>query len=261
MVAITKYGRDEIFNAVKKMYTDVAENPEKGFHFPTGRPACEFLGYPADQLDAIPATAVESFAGVGYPFRCNVIKKGDTVLDIGAGAGTDVLISAILAGDSGKVYGLDMTQAMQTKLENNAKKMGIANVEPLMGNAEDIPLGDAAVDVVTSNGVLNLVPDKPKAFAEIYRILKPGGHIQISDIVINKSAEELDESKNNPKLWAECIVGALHEDIYVSALKDVGFKDVSVICNQDYFSRSSNDATKSVAEYFQAQSITIIGQK
>ncbi len=261
MVAITKSGRDEIFSAVKKMYTDVAEKPETGFHFPTGRPACEFLGYPADQLDAIPATAIESFAGVGYPFNCNVIKQGDTVLDIGAGAGTDVFISTNLVGKSGKVYGLDMTQAMQKKLGNNAIKMGVTNVEPLMGNAEDIPLGDELVDVVTSNGVLNLVPDKKKAFSEIFRILKPGGRIQISDIVINKSAEELDESKNNPKLWAECIVGALHEDIYVGALKEVGFKDVSVICNQDYFSRSSNEATRNVAEYFQAQSITIIGNK
>lgn len=261
MVAITKYGRDEIFNAVKEMYTEVATKPEIGFHFPTGRPACEFLGYPASQLDAIPATAIESFAGVGYPFSCDGINKGDVVLDIGSGSGTDVLIAALTTGEKGKVYGLDLTEAMRKKLMDNANKADIHNVEVVAGNAEEIPLDDASVDVVTSNGVLNLVPDKPQAFTEIFRVLKPGGRIQISDIVINKSADELDESKNNPKLWAECIVGALHETTYVDALRDAGFNDVAVHCEQDYFSRSSNEATRSVAEYFSAKSITISGTK
>ncbi|MDH5649304.1 MAG: methyltransferase domain-containing protein [Gammaproteobacteria bacterium] len=261
MVAITQFSRENIFDAVMKMYTDVAQKPEMGFHFPTGRPACEFLGYPAEQLDAIPATAIESFAGVGYPFRCNAIEKGHTVLDIGAGAGTDVFISTLLTGDTGKVYGLDMTQAMQDKLRENIQKMGTGIVEPLFGNAEQIPLDDGTVDVVTSNGVLNLVPDKPQAFAEIYRVLKPGGRIQISDIVINKSSEELDESKSNPKLWAECIVGALEEQIYVYGLTEAGLTDVEIVGRNDYFSRSSNESTRNVAKYFDARSITLSGRK
>ena len=261
MVAITKFGRDEIFSAVKQMYTDVADNPDKTFHFPTGRSICEILGYPAEHLDAIPDTAYESFAGVGYPFRCDVIHKGDTVLDIGAGAGTDVLISSLLVGDAGKVFGLDMTDAMHQKLHKNIEVMGVKNVYPLMGNAEDIPLDDETVDVITSNGVLNLVPDKDKAFKEMYRILKHGGRIQISDIVISKGEEELDDSKSNPKLWAECIVGAVSENHYVESLRDIGFNDVTVKCQQDYFSHSDFETTRNVAKYFKAQSITVYGVK
>lgn len=261
MVAITKYGREEIFNAVKQMYTDVASKPEKEFHFPTGRPACEMLGYPAEQLDAIPATAIESFAGVGYPFRCNGIKEGDVVLDVGSGSGTDILISTLLTGATGKAYALDMTDAMQDKLMANAAKMGLDNIIPVKGNAEEIPLEDNIIDVTTSNGVLNLVPDKIKSFKEINRVMKPGGRIQISDIVINKSSEELDESKNNPQLWAECIVGALHEDVYLNFLRDAGFQDVNIECRQDYFSHSKYEATRNVAKYFSAMSITISGSK
>ena len=261
MVAITKFSRENIFDAVKQMYTDVANKPEMGFHFPTGRPACEFLGYPKEQLDAIPLAALESFAGVGYPFRCNAINEGDVVLDIGAGAGTDALISSLLTGDTGKVYGLDMTDAMHSKLHDNIKKMGATNVEPLLGNAEDIPLDDATVDVITSNGVLNLVPDKQVAFAELFRVMKSGGRFQISDIIIQQCEEELVEAKNNPKLWAECIVGALYEDYYTRWLEEAGFENVRVVLHQDYFSKSDNASTRDVAQHFNAESITISGNK
>jgi len=261
MVAITRFTRENIFEAVKDMYTDVANKPEVGFHFPTGRPACEFLGYPKEQLDAVPATALESFAGVGYPFLCNAINPGDVVLDIGAGAGTDVLISSILTGEDGKVYGLDMTDAMHEKLQKNIEKMGVRNVEPLYGNAEDIPLLNNTVDVITSNGVLNLVPDKQIAFAELYRVMKPGGKLQISDIIIQQCEEELEESRNNPKLWAECIVGALYEDYYVRWLEEAGFENIAVLLHQDYFSKSENASTRNVAQHFNAESITISGNK
>lgn len=261
MVAITKFTRENIFEAVKDMYTDVANKPEVGFHFPTGRRACEFLGYPEDQLDAVPATALESFAGVGYPFLCNAIHPGDVVLDVGAGAGTDVFISSMLTGDSGKVYGLDMTDAMHQKLHSNIEKMGVRNVEPLYGNAEDIPLDNEMVDVITSNGVLNLVPDKQVAFAELHRVTKPGGRLQISDIIIQQCEEELEKSRNNPKLWAECIVGALYEDYYTRWLEEAGFEDVKVLLHQDYFSKSENDSTRNIAKHFNAESITLSGRK
>jgi len=261
MVAITKFSRENIFEAVMKMYSDVALKPEMGFHFPTGRSACEFLGYPKEQLDSVPPTALESYAGVGYPFLCNAIKPGDVILDIGAGAGTDALIASRLTGDKGKVYGLDMTEAMQQKLSGNIEKMGVTNVEPIKGNAEQIPLPDNTVDVVTSNGVLNLVPDKQLAFKEIYRVMKPGGRLQISDIIFNESGDELVESKNNPRLWAECIVGALYEENYLQWLADAGFTNLSVISRYDYFSKSSNESTRRVAKHFQAESITLSGRK
>ena len=261
MVAITNFSRDHIFDAVKLMYTSVANQPEKKFHFPTGRAACEFVGYPEEQLDQIIPTAMESFAGVGYPFAANVIRTGDAVLDIGAGAGTDILLAALLVGPEGKAYGLDMTRAMHEKLHVNMGKMKLENVEPLFGNAEEIPLEDESIDVVTSNGVLNLVPDKEKAFAEIYRVLKPGGHIQISDIIINKNRGELDESKANPKLWAECIVGAMEEAPYITSFEDAGFTNMKRLAELDYFSGSENEGTRKTAAYFGASSITIVGEK
>ena len=184
MVAIFGEKKEFIFRAVEQMYGDVATQPGRTFHFPTGRLACLFVGYPADLLDRIPAAATESFAGVGYPFAIGAIREGDTVLDIGSGSGTDVLIASILAGESGSVYGLDITSAMREKLLRNAQEMNAANIHVLEGNAERIPLPDASVDVVTSNGVLNLVPDKQSAFREIARVLKPSGRLQIADIAL-----------------------------------------------------------------------------
>jgi arsenite methyltransferase len=261
MVAIAKFDREHIFDAVRLMYTSVANEPERTFHFPTGRSACEFVGYPKELLDRVVPTALESFAGVGYPFASNVIKEGDTVLDIGAGAGTDILLAALLVGPSGKAYGLDMTRAMHEKLHSNMDKMGLEYVIPLLGNAEDIPMEDNSVNVVTSNGVLNLVPDKEKSFAEIYRVLKPGGYIQISDIIINKNMASLDKSKANPRLWAECIVGAMEEDAYIESFTKAGFTGISKIDSLDYFSGSESESTRNTASYFGASSITIVGRK
>lgn len=259
MVAITGFGREQIFKAVKGMYTDVAERPEMGFHFPTGRGICEYLGYPDDQLDAVPPAALDSFAGVGYPHRCNVIRPGDVVLDIGAGAGTDALIAARLSGATGRVYGLDMTPAMQQKLAANLRLAGVTNVTPLTGVADQMPLADTSVDVVTSNGVLNLVPDKSAVFAEMARVLKPGGRFQIADIVIRNSGDALEKLRGDPTLWAECIVGALYEESYFGGLRDAGFGAIQVHCRQDYFARSDNEATRRVTRHFGAQSITFSG--
>src|SRR4030095_15803837 len=131
--------KEFIFKAVEEMYTNVASRPGAVFHFPTGRLACLFVGYPADQLDRVPAEATESFAGVGYPFAANVIRPGDTVLDIGSGSGTDALLAAMTTGPKGLVYGLDMTLAMRQKLEHNVRAMKIDNVRVIEGNAEQIP--------------------------------------------------------------------------------------------------------------------------
>lgn len=258
MVAIVSNKREFIFKAVADMYTDVAEQPLKGFHFPTGRLACLFVGYPAAQLDRVPGTAVESFAGVGYPFAVGAIHDGDVVLDIGSGSGTDSLIASLLVGGAGKVYGLDMTTAMLEKFKRNIAAMGALNVEPLAGNAEEIPLPDASVDVVTSNGVLNLVPDKPRAFREIARVLKPGGRLQISDISLGKPVSE--KARLDPKLWAECVVGAVLEDDYLGMLRAAGLQ-VEIVSRLDYFAGSASADTRRAAQGFAAHTIVIRGAR
>jgi SAM-dependent methyltransferase len=228
------------------------------FHFPTGRSACLFVGYPVEQLDALPSEATESFAGVGYPFAAGVIRPGDTVLDIGSGSGTDVLIAARLTGENGAVYGLDMTRAMREKLQRIVSATKFGHVRVIEGNAERIPLPDASVDVVTSNGVLNLVPDKPAAFSEIARVLKPAGRLQISDIALRVPVSE--QSRADPQLWAECVVGAITEDDYVSLLKAVGLS-VEVLSDLDYFAGSVNVGTRRTAHALGAHAIVMRGCK
>ncbi len=248
-----------ILDAVQEMYEDVAACPTKEFHFPTGRSACLYVGYPEAELDAIPATAVESFAGVGYPFLAGVIEPGDTVVDVGSGSGVDVLVAALKTGPSGTVYGVDMTPAMIAKAEQNIDKVGADHVRILEGRADDLPLDDASVDVVTSNGVFNLVPDKAKAFREVYRVLKPGGRIQISDIVLSKPVS--GASKANPQLWAECIVGAEPEAAYLDLIRSAGFENVAVLDRLDYFARSSNESTRKAAKGLGAHTVVLTGQK
>jgi arsenite methyltransferase len=259
MVAILSNQREVIFDAVQRMYTDVARMPEREFHFPTGRRACEFVGYPAEQLDRLPATAVESFAGVGYPFSAGVIRPGDTVLDIGSGSGTDALIAAGLVGPEGRVIGLDMTPAMREKLRANAAAAGAAGLEVLEGNAEAIPLPDSSVDVVTSNGVLNLVPDKSRAFREVVRVLRPGGRLQLADIVVETLPS--DACRAHPELWAECIVGATTAERYVVEFQGAGLCDVEVLGRRDYFSGSGSAETRKVAGSFGAHSVVLRARK
>jgi len=259
MVAILSNQREVIFGAVQRMYTDVALMPEREFHFPTGRRACEFVGYPTEQLDRLPASAVESFAGVGYPFAAAVIQAGDTVLDIGSGSGTDALIAARLVGSDGQVICLDLTEAMRDKLRANAAAAGAANLEVLAGNAEAIPLPDGSVDVVTSNGVLNLVPDKPRAVREVTRVLRPGGRLQLADIVVRTLPS--DQCRSQPELWAECIVGATTAETYAAEFEAAGLCDVEMLSRSDYFSGSHNEETRRVAGSFGAHTVVVRARK
>jgi arsenite methyltransferase len=257
MATITQSQRNDIFNAVKSMYTDVASCPDKAFHFPTGRAACEFLGYPAEQLDALPASAVGSFAGVGNPLAARCLSPGEHILDIGSGSGTDTLLAALQVGPSGHVYGLDLTRAMLDRLIVHAGLLDLDTVEAVEGNAEKIPLPDHCVDVVISNGVINLVPDKAAVFAELYRVLRPGGRLQICDVIIGKDADVIDAAREMTWLWAECIVGAVTEPEYVQLLQAAGFSDISLHSRQDYFARSPSKKTREVANNFQAHSTII----
>jgi arsenite methyltransferase len=259
MVAILSNQREVIFEAVRRMYTDVATKPEHVFHFPTGRRACEFVGYPAEQLDALSASALESFAGVGYPFLARVIRHGDVVLDLGSGSGTDTLIASSLVGVSGGVIGLDMTDAMLQKLRENVALAGVANVKVFLGNAESIPLPDGSVDVVTTNGVLNLVPDKTRAIHEIGRVLRPGGRLQLADIVVETLPSEA--CRSHPELWAECVVGATRPDWYVAGFTEAGLVELEELTRLDYFAGSSSAETQKVAGSFGAHSIVLRGRK
>ena len=255
MVVVTSNQRDVIFDAVRAMYTDVATKPGAEFHFPTGRRACEAVGYPALLLDSVPASAVESFAGVGFPFQCDVIRAGDVVLDIGSGSGTDVFIAANAAGPEGRVLALDMTPAMREKLRRLVHEHGIhERVQILSGNAEEIPLPDASVDVVTSNGVINLVPNKQLVAREIYRVLRPGGRVQIADIVLRVPAA--DACRANAQLWAECIVGATPESDYVQTFEAAGLK-VEVIQHLDYFAHSPSKSTRDTAGGLGAHTVVL----
>lgn len=259
MVAIVSHKRDAIRQAVQEMYSALAADPGRGFHFPTGRSACRAVGYPDALLAGVPGRAIESFAGVGCPFAADVVRTGDQVLDLGAGSGTDALVCARLTGPAGKVWALDMTPGMRAKLEAVTAEAGVANLEVLSGDAEAIPLPDAAVDVVTTNGVLNLVPDKARAIREIFRVLKPGGRLQISDIALARPVAE--RFRQDPQMWAECVVGAVEEDRYLAMLERAGFTGVERLGELDYFSLSSSDTTREVAGLFTAHSVTLRATK
>lgn len=248
-----------ISEAVQEMYEEVAAHPTKEFHFPTGRNSCLVLGYPEDELDLLPEDAVEPFAGVGYPFLADVIEPGDTVLDVGSGSGVDALIAARKTGADGHVYGVDMTPAMIDRAEANIRETNVRNIQLIEGTAGDLPLDDGSVDVVTSNGVFNLVPDKETAFREANRVLKPGGHIQIADIVLTEAVSA--ESKADPELWAECIVGAEPTGVYLDLIRSAGFDEVVVLDRLDYFARSPNESTRKAAEGLGAHTVVLTGQK
>jgi SAM-dependent methyltransferase len=187
--------KDEII----RMYQEVADHPEGEFHFFHGREAAELFDYAPEWLDRAPAGAVASFAGVGNPLERARLQPGETVLDLGSGAGLDAIIASWHVGPSGRVIGLDLNPAMCLKAQAHAAATGTA-MECRQGRMEDIPLPDASVDVVISNGVVNLSFRKRRVVQELYRVLRPGGRISITDIV---SAKQLSQSiVNDPKLWA-----------------------------------------------------------
>ena len=212
----------ELEERVKRMYEEVALEPQREFHFETGRPLAERLGYPAADLDRIPAGAIESFAGVGYFLDLAAIEPDDTVLDLGSGSGMDSFLAALAAGSSGRVIGVDMTDKQLAKAEHLAREEGFAGVEFRQGYIERPPVEDATADCVISNGVINLSPDKPAVFAAAARALRPGGRLALADIV---SAKQLPEGVTcDASLWAACIGGAMQRDSYREAIEAAGFE-------------------------------------
>jgi SAM-dependent methyltransferase len=189
---------DLLKSEIKKTYACVSEEPGREFIFPTGRAWAEDLRYPPE-LANVPDTAVESFAGVANPWELGRLTPGERVLDLGSGAGTDSLVAAQMVGGQGHVVGIDMTPEMLTKARAAAAEMGVANVEFAEAEAERLPFPDECFDVVISNGVIDLVPDKDAVFDELFRVLVPGGRMQIADVTIQNPVS--DEGRRNIDLW------------------------------------------------------------
>jgi arsenite methyltransferase len=211
---------ESLTRQVQELYRQVAEQPDGDFHFPLGRPLAERLGYPTTLLDVIPAAALASFAGVGYALDLARFAFGDRVVDLGSGSGTDAFAAAILVGQPGQVTGIDMPAAQVAKAQRLGT--GAANVSFRLGRLEQLPLPDTSVDVVISNGAINLCPDKQRVFEEVARVLVPGGRMAIADIVATKPLPAAVTS--NADLWAACIGGAAAEADYHRAIEHAGLR-------------------------------------
>jgi arsenite methyltransferase len=189
---------DLLKSEIKKTYASVSAEPERDFIFPTGRPWAEDLDYP-EELAKVPEAAVESFAGVANPWQLGRLAAGERVLDLGSGAGTDSLVAAQMVGEQGRVTGIDMTPAMLAKARAAAAEMGASNVEFVESEAERLPFPDGSFDVVVSNGVIDLIPDKDAVFSELFRVLTPGGRMQVADVTIQNPVSA--EGRRNIDLW------------------------------------------------------------
>jgi arsenite methyltransferase len=189
----------QLKSEIKRTYAEVSQQPEKDFIFPTGRAWAIDLDYPSELLRRVPEAAVESFAGVANPFSLGALQPGERVLDLGCGAGTDTLVAAQMVGSEGRTTGIDMTPEMLEKARAAAGELGATHVDLVEGEIEHLPFQDESFDVVISNGVIDLVPDKDAVFSEIFRVLVPGGRIQIADVSIQKPVSE--EGRRNIDLW------------------------------------------------------------
>jgi arsenite methyltransferase len=190
---------DVLKSEIRKTYAAVSEQPEQDFMFPTGRAWATDLDYPAELLERIPDSAVESFAGVANPFSLGALDRGERVLDVGSGAGTDSLVAAQMVGPEGHVTGIDMTPEMLSKARRAAAEMELDNVNFLDAEAEQLPFPDESFDVVLSNGVIDLIPDKDAVFSELFRVLRPGGRIQVADVTIQNPVSEA--GRRDIDLW------------------------------------------------------------
>ena len=247
----------ELESKVKAMYRSVAENPHGEFHFEMGRTMAERLGYSPADLDRIPKEAIESFAGVGHFFHLADVKDGDTVVDLGSGSGMDTFVAALKVGKTGKVIGIDMTDEQRAKAERLRDRAGFAQVTYVKSYIENVPVPDASADIVISNGVINLSPDKLKVFREAARVLKSGGRLAISDIVTEVPLPE--SIVCNSTLWAACIGGASQQDDYRSRIGAAGLRIVTVEDNPSY--QFISDNARGASKKFGVKSISLLAAK
>lgn len=229
---------------VKAMYRSVALEPHAEYHFEMGRGLTERLGYLRSDLDAIPQDAIDSFAGVGHYFDLASLKPGETVVDLGSGSGTDSFVAALKVGLAGAVVGVDMTDAQLAKAERLRLARNLRNVRFQKGYIEDTKLAGGSCDAAISNGVINLAADKSRVFAEVVRILRPGGRLALADIVTETRLPE--GITCDATLWAACIGGAMQIDDYVSTIEGAGLRVQRVKENPQYqfISKNAQGATR-----------------
>jgi SAM-dependent methyltransferase len=228
---VSEMSDDEIKDAVKKQYSQVAKR-QSSCCGPSDASLGGLAGALGYDLEGIPESATESFAGCGNPVALAGLKEGEVVLDLGSGAGLDMFVAARRVGETGRVIGVDMTQDMIDKAERGAEKAGLNNVEFRLGDIEDLPVEDESIDVVISNCVINLAPNKSKVFKESYRVLRPGGRMMISDIVLDKSLPK--EERDNISTYTGCVGGAILEEEYLQLMRDAGFERVETVSKAGY---------------------------
>jgi len=243
----SEYLRDRVYET----YDRVAREPGGEFHFHRGLDyACEYLNYDRAELNALPAVSTTRFAGVANPHRIGRIESGQTVLDHACGAGMDLLLAAKRIGLRGNAIGVDMTEAMRECAKEGAGEAGLTDIVDIReGVYEELPVEDETIDVVISNGVINLAPDKEVVFKEIYRVLKPGGRLFLGDVVVQRELK-LD-ARSSPDLWAACIAGALTERELPAIAGAAGFSDCAVTERFDCFRDTTAEVKVSKDLYVQ----------
>jgi arsenite methyltransferase len=247
----------ELEQRVKGMYEEVARHPDADFHFETGRALAERLGYAVDDLDRIPAPAIDSFAGVGHFLQLAGIEPGEQVLDLGSGSGMDSFLAAAAVGAHGEVVGVDMTAEQLAKARRLAAEAGFDNVEFREGYIEEPPVDAEAFDCVISNGVINLSPDKRAVFAAAASALRPGGRLALADIV---SGTQLPEGVTcDASLWAACIGGAMQRDRYREAIEAAGLQITAWTQNDQY--RFVSERADNAVRKYDVTSISLLARR
>jgi arsenite methyltransferase len=247
--------RERLEAEVKDMYRHVARGEEAALHFEMGRRLAEHLGYPRELLDAIPAEALASFAGVGHHLDLAALQPGEAVLDLGSGSGTDVFCAAVLVGASGRVVGVDITDEQLAKAARLRDRDGFSQVELVEARIEELPFADASFDAVLSNGVINLSPAKDRVFAEAGRVLRPGGRLAIADIVSGRPLKE--RTRRNVELWAACIAGAIPRSSYLQAIEAQGVH-VKELRKNDY--RFISARALDACSTYEVESISLVAE-
>ena len=256
-MSIATVDRAALESKVKSMYSEVAANPDGEFHFEMGRRMAERLGYSAVDLDRIPQEAIDSFAGVGYFFHLARLEQGEHVVDLGSGSGMDSFIAALKVGATGRVAGVDMTDAQLTKATRLAQTYGVETVTYRKAYIEDTGLAAESFDCVISNGVINLAADKARVFQEAARLLKRGGRLAIADILTEQPLPE--NVVCNADLWAACIGGAAQQQDYRSAIESAGLRIEHIEANTEY--RFISERAQKATAKWGVKSVSILGRK